>query len=337
MRRVGESIVSLDANLEKQISNIAVIIPCYKVKSFILEVLREIGPEVSLIIIIDDACPEKSGQFILEKFDDPRLVLIEHEFNQGVGGAMITGYKRALESDCIYFVKLDGDGQMDPRQIGRITKPLRTGFADYSKGNRYFDLEQMDRIPRIRLIGNLMLSFLSKFASGYWDIFDPNNGFTAINRKTLESLPLDKVSKRYFFESDMLFRLNLLGAVVKDVPMPPKYGEEVSGLNVFKSIFEFGYKHIRNFMKRVAYNYFLRDFNIASISILIGAPLFCFGLIYGLFNFVHSISLDRPTPPSSLILVSVTVISGIQLLLNFFTFDIQNTPKDSFSRSLEES
>lgn len=337
MKRVGELIVKPDANLKKQISKIAVIIPCYKVKSFIIKVLKDIGPEVSLIIIIDDACPEKSGKFIFENIGDPRLVLIEHEFNQGVGGATISGYKRALESDCNYFVKLDGDGQMDSRQILRLTSSLRTGSADYSKGNRYFDVEQMHRIPKIRLMGNLMLSFMSKFASGYWNIFDPNNGFTAINRKTLESLPLDKVSKRYFFESDMLFRLNLLGAVVKDVPMPPKYAEEVSGLNIFKSIFEFGYKHLRNFIKRIAYNYFLRDFNIASISILIGAPLLCFGLIYGLFNFVHSISLDRPTPPSSLILVSVTVISGIQLLLNFFTFDIQNVPKDSFSRALEES
>src|SRR5690606_32001950 len=150
---------------------------------------------------------------------DPRVRVIRHASNLGVGGAVITGYQAAIADGMDILVKLDGDGQMDASLIPDFIEPIINGEADYTKGNRFFDLEELRSMPRIRLIGNAVLSFMTKFSSGYWNLFDPTNGFTALHADVARYLPLSKISKRYFFESDMLFRLNTLRAVVHDIPM----------------------------------------------------------------------------------------------------------------------
>jgi len=309
---------------------ICVVIPAFKVKAQVLGVISAIGPEVQKIIVIDDACPEKSGQYVKANTKDSRVEVIFHDTNLGVGGAVKSGYKRALELDAEIIVKIDGDGQMDTSKIENVVSPIRNGLAGYAKGNRFCDIEAVRAMPKIRIIGNLGLSFLSKLSSGYWRIFDPNNGFTAISRTELMKIPLHKIDDRYFFESDMLFRLNLAGAIVKDVPMPSIYGDERSNLKIRRVLFEFPYKHSRNFTKRLIYCYYLRDFNLASIELPLGIFLGLFGSILGLNSWFHGVANERATQPGTLILISMSILAGLQLVLAFFSYDTRES--DSFNK-----
>ena len=199
------------------LQQIAVVIPCYKVKRQILSVISEIGEEVDVILVVDDCCPEHSGDYVVENNKDSRVEVIFNQKNLGVGGAVICGYRFALEKNCEIILKLDGDGQMDPALISKFIKPILSGKADYTKGNRFHCIESLSAMPTLRKLGNAVLSFVNKSTSGYWKVMDPTNGFTAIHRTALERLPLDKISQRYFFESDMLFRLGTIRAVIRDV------------------------------------------------------------------------------------------------------------------------
>lgn len=194
-------------------SAIAVVIPCYKVTAHILDVVARIGAEVSKIYVIDDKCPDHSGQFVLRECRDPRVVVVFNEVNLGVGGAVMAGYRRAIADGADVIVKIDGDGQMEPAMLMRFATPIIKGQADYTKGNRFYDLSRILQMPRIRLFGNAALSFMAKLSTGYWGLFDPTNGYTAISARIAAHLPLEKISKRYFFETDILFRLNTLREV----------------------------------------------------------------------------------------------------------------------------
>jgi len=307
--------------------SIAVIIPAYRVSHQILDVLSKIGPEVGQVYVVDDACPERTGKLVFEKCRDSRVQVIQNEKNLGVGGSVKVGFIAALDAGAKVLVKVDGDGQINPALIPQLVASLLDGSADYAKGNRFFDVEKIKEMPAVRILGNLGLSFFSKLSSGYWDVFDPNNGFIAIRSETAHKLPFTKISDRYFFESDMLFRLNLTRAVVVDVPMEPVYGEEISNLKPFSSIFEFSFKHTRNFLKRILYNYYLREFNLASLELLLGSFLIGFGLFVGGRGWIHSLNYGVPTQTGTLILTAMTFLSGLQLLLGFFAYDISNIPR----------
>ena len=298
------------------------MIPAFKVKNLILQVIASVPAFVSEIIVVDDACPEKTGSSVSEKCHDKRVKVLFNENNLGVGGSMILGYKEAMKSNPKYVVKLDGDGQMDPALIPLFISELENYGGDYAKGNRFADPENLKSMPKIRVFGNLVLSFLAKFSTGYWNIFDPNNGFTVIKGETLAQLPFHKISQRYFFESDMLFRLNLLGAQVVDVPMTAVYGTEKSNINLPKTLLEFPAKHLKNFLKRIIYNYFLRDFNLASIELVLGSNFLFFGTLIGAINYVHAIRADSSMSVGILVLVSILIITGLQLILSFFSFDM---------------
>lgn len=316
----------------EKIKKVAVIIPAYKVKEHIAEVVGSIGPEISSIIVVDDACPEESGDYILSASKDKRLIILKHPINLGVGAAMKTGYRHALNAGMDIVIKIDGDGQMDAAKINTLIKPLIQDAADYTKGNRFYYTDQIRLMPKNRIIGNIALSFFSKLSSGYWNIFDPNNGFTAINSSTLERINLEKISDRYFFESDMLFHLNLARAVVLDVAMPPVYGDEISNLSIGKTLFEFPLRHTRNLFKRIFYSYVLRDFTIATLSLFAGLGLTAFGTTLAAYNFFHSQSLEQATPTGTLVLILMTSLSGLQLLLSFLSYDIQSTPNVPLSK-----
>lgn len=307
---------------------IMVVIPTYRVSKQILKVLERIGPEVCKIIIVDDACPENSGNIATEGYKDNRIVLIKHPENLGVGGATKSGYKKAIELGADFVVKIDGDGQMDPAQLESLIKPLINGEADYAKGNRFYNIEEIHAMPKLRIIGNLVLSFFSKFSSGYWNIFDPNNGYTAISSSMLRTLPLEKIANRYFFESDMLFRLYLSRAKVVDVALDAIYGDEKSNLKISKSIFEFFGKHFRNTFKRIFYVYYLRDFGLASIELPLGIALGLFGTILGLRSWMHSVSLGISTNTGTQILVAISCLASLQLVLSFADFDSRNYPEN---------
>jgi glycosyltransferase involved in cell wall biosynthesis len=303
--------------------SICVIIPAFKVSKHIVHVVESIGPEVQKIIVIDDACPESSGNVLVQINSDPRLEVIYHKINMGVGGAVKTGYRRALEIDYDLVIKIDGDGQMDTSKIKEFVAPLIANQADYTKGNRFVDIESIRLMPKIRIIGNLILSFMAKLSSGQWHIFDPNNGFTAITRDALKKLPLQKIDDGYFFESDLLFRLYLVNARVKDIPMFAIYGVEKSNLKINRVLLEFPVKHFRNFLKRIVYRYYLKDFNLASIELPIGIFLIGFGFLAGLTSWVRGILTDAPTATGTLVLIAMSVLAGLQLVLAFFSYDTQ--------------
>ena len=309
---------------------IAVVIPCYKVSIQICNLIQQIGSEVDTIFVIDDCCPEKSGVLVEETCVDPRVHVIHHVVNQGVGGAVLTGYQAAMDAGAEVIVKIDGDGQMDPTLISTFIAPILLGEADYTKGNRFFDLEQVRVMPKVRLFGNAVLSFMTKLSSGYWDLFDPTNGYTAIHVDVLKHLSFGKISHRYFFETDMLFRLNTLRAVVIDIPMDAKYGDEVSNMNISKLVTEFLFKHLRNFIKRIFYNYYLRDMSLASIELPLGLFLFVAGTFFGIYHWVSSFNNDVTTPTGTVMLAALPILMGLQLILAFLAYDIASVPRRCF-------
>ena len=307
---------------------IYVVIPTYKCSTTILRVLHEIPSYIDRILVIDDKCPENSGKLVLDNVSDPRVVVIFNNENLGVGGATKSGYLEILKTkESAIVVKLDGDDQMNSDLISKMVEPLIKLKADYVKGNRFNNINSILTMPKLRIIGNLVLTFLSKLSSGYWQVFDPTNGFVAVSTDILRLVPLNKVSNRYFFESDMLFRLNLISAVVVDFPMDSKYGQEKSNLKIWKVALEFPVKHFVNFFKRICYNYYLRDFTLASLELPLGLVLTTYGTILGIINFLQNASINTPTPIGTLMLVSMSILVGLQLLLGFASYDVNNSPK----------
>ena len=305
---------------------VAVIVPSYKVKDSILDVLSKIGPEVGKIYVVDDACPQGTGNFVKENCNDDRVDVLFNPENLGVGGAVIKGYKKAMADGCTILVKIDGDGQMDPVLIPRFIEPILTKKADYVKGNRFYDLAFLRSMPGSRRFGNSIVSFISKMASGYWNIMDPSNGYTAICASVLKYLPLEKIDRRFFFESDMLFRLNTIRAVVQDLPMHSTYGSEQSNLRIPAVLFRFPFKYLVCFIKRIYYNYFLRDFNIGSLELVMTILFLLFGIIFGGIHWISSLETSHPATAGTVLLAGLPVILGFQSLLSFLHFDLANIP-----------
>lgn len=313
---------------------VAVVVPCYRVSRHILDVLAGLGPECDRIYVVDNACPEGTGRLVEAQCRDPRVSVLYHERNQGVGGAVLTGYRAALAGGAEVIVKLDGDGQMDPALIPALVEPIAAGLADYTKGNRFFDLDGLEAMPRMRLLGNTALSFISKFSSGYWDLFDPTNGFTAIHGAVAARLPYGRIAGDYFFESDLLFRLNIMSAVVLDIPMRARYGEESSGLAPLRVLPGFMARHGVNFVKRLFYTYFLRDFSMASVQLLLGIPLVAFGVVFGAQEWAAAERAGVSASAGTVMLAALPIILGFQFLLFFLSYDMQNVPRIPYHRRL---
>ena len=306
---------------------IAAVLPCYKSSGQVLDVLKAIPPSVSAVYCVDDACPEGTGKVIEEKCKDKRVSVITHKENQGVGGAVMSGYRAALEGGADIVVKIDSDGQMDPALIPQFIAPIADGHADYTKGNRFYNPEFLEGMPKIRIFGNAGLSFLNKFSTGYWQIFDPTNGYTAIHANVLRLLPLEKIAKGYFFESDMLFRLGTLRAVVEDIPQKAVYGDEESNLNVSNALLSFAGAHMRNFFKRIVYSYFVRDFHVASIEWILGPAMLLFSIFFGIGAWIESVQNETTATAGTVMLAALPFIAGLQLTLSALHFDIQSQPK----------
>jgi glycosyltransferase involved in cell wall biosynthesis len=309
-------------------AKVAIVLPCYKVRRHILQVISGIAEnDAWRIYVVDDRCPDGSGDFVEQNCSDSRVHVLRNEQNQGVGGAVITGYRQAIADGAEVIVKIDGDGQMDPALIPYFTAPILSGQADYSKGNRFYDLDNIFIMPRIRIFGNAILSLMTKLSSGYWDLFDPTNGYTAIHSDVAKHLPFEKISSRYFFETDMLFRLNTLRAVVVDIPMDAKYADEVSGLKISKIIGEFLFKHIRNFLKRIFYNYYLKDMSLASLELPLGILLLVFGAFFGGYHWFVAARADTLTSAGTVMISALPIMMGLQFVLAFFAYDIAQIPR----------
>ncbi len=306
---------------------IAIVIPTYKAKLHIIGVIKDIPDIATKIYVIDDACPDKTGDYVLKKSKDKRVKVLVHDVNQGVGGATLTGFKAALIEDGFDIaVKIDADGQISPSYVSNIAAPIQAGEADYVKGSRFLELENLGDMPRYRIFLNSVLSFTNKFASGYYSITDPTNGLVAITRQTFERLNSDKIAKRYFFESDMLFRLGLIRARVKDISMRAVYADETSSLRVKDEFLNFAIGNIKNFLKRIWLRHFIANFHLPAIYLIFGLGLTGFGTIDGLVEWISNLKNHEAATPGQTVLPAICVILGFNMLMHFFLLDVGDEP-----------
>ena len=304
---------------------ILIVIPAYNEERHIGEVIAGVPEYVDTIVVVDD-CSRDETATVIESLKDDRLISLQTDRNRGVGGATLLGYSKAKELDCDIVVKMDGDGQMTPEHLPRLLDAIIDGF-DYAKGNRFLAGASLAAMPRHRLFGNIILTFLNKLASGYWHIFDPQNGYTAISRATLDHLDLSKLHHRYFFENDMLIALNFNRARVADVAIPAKYGTEHSNLNPFKAGITFPLLFIPRFCRRIYQKYILRDFSPIALFLIMGVLLFGWGFIFGAYHWILSVLTNHVATTGTVMLAVLPLILGFQLVLQAIVLDIQETPR----------
>jgi len=304
---------------------VAIIIPCFRVERHIAAVIRSIPARYELIICVDDASPDATSSTITA-LNDPRVTLLRHEVNRGVGGAMKTGYIEAMRRGAEICVKMDGDGQMSADDLDDLIAPLLDGTADYAKGNRFVDLTALQRMPTTRLIGNALLSFASKLACGYWNMLDVSNGFTAIRTQLLRRLDLTRVAERYFFETSLLIELNILRAVTVDVEMPARYGDEVSSLRISRVLVTFPGLLVRGFVRRFYWRYLIEEFTVVSVCVLVGTPLFVFGLGFGASRWLETVQSGVAATAGTVFVAALPIILGFQLLLAAVLLDVLASP-----------
>ena len=315
---------------------VAVVIPAYRVAAEIAGVLVGIPNFVSMIVVVDDASPDDTAA-IVERSGDPRVHLIRRPTNGGVGAAVLSGYRFALEHGADIAVKVDGDGQMDSSQIGRLVEPIIRGEADYAKGNRFVHTRQLAGMPLLRRLGNTGLSFMVKVASGYWQVFDPTNGFTAIHARALEAVDWEAVDPRWFFETSMLIELGLVGAVTRDVYMPARYGSETSSLSIRETLAGFPPRLFARTLRRIWLRHFVQDFTALALFLVAGALLVGFGGLWGILHWVESSQTGVPASTGTVMLAVLPLILGTQLLLQSLVLDMQNTPKVPLVKDLMTS
>lgn len=307
-------------------ARITIVIPVYRCKKHIASVLSKIPSFVSHILVIDDKCPEETGAYVSKIVNDTRVKVFFNNINGGVGSAMKRGFAEALKLNSDVVVKMDGDDQMDPKFLEPLIAPILAGNYDYTKGNRFYNPRTIRRMPPIRIWGNAALSFFNKLSTGYYSIFDPNNGYVAISGNCLKEIEIDRLSNRFFFESDLLFRLSLQRARVKDVSMPPIYNSEESNLNELNAIPTFLLGHLKNFTKRITYNYFLRDFSVGSIYLIGSSSLLTFGVLWSSVQWYIHLNLKIPTPTGTIMLGTLSLLIGAQMAIAFLAYDVTQEP-----------
>lgn len=305
---------------------IAVVVPAYNEARHIGEVLRGMPDWVDTIVAVDD-CSSDDTLSAIRSYSDTRVVAIQTPANQGVGGATMTGYAKALELDCDIVVKMDGDGQMSPAHLPSLLDAVVDQNYDYAKGNRFLAGESLGQMPHHRLIGNIVLTFVNKLASGYWHIFDPQNGYTAIKKGVLRQLDLKSIHKRYFFENDMLIALNFHNFRVRDVAIPAHYGQEQSDLSPFKTGITFPLLFIPRFWRRIYQKYVLRDFSPIALFLIMGLLLLTWGVLFGAYHWIKSVVTGHTATTGTVMVAVLPFILGFQLVLEAIVLDIRETPK----------
>ncbi|HZI19889.1 MAG TPA: glycosyltransferase family 2 protein [Pyrinomonadaceae bacterium] len=305
---------------------IAVVVPAYNEARHVGGVLRDVPDYVDHVIAVDDCSDDGTGAVIASS-DDARVVALLTPENLGVGGATMLGYERALELGADVVVKMDGDGQMSPAHLHLLLDAVVEQGYDYAKGNRFLAGASLRRMPRHRLFGNVVLTFLNKLASGYWHVFDPQNGYTAITAEALRRLDLDTLHRGYFFENDMLIALNFHNARVRDVPVPAVYSGERSDLNPFRAGVTFPLLFVPRLWRRVYQKYVLRDFSPIALFLFLGLALFAWGVGFGLYHWAISIRTGQATPTGTIMFAVLPLVLGFQLILEAVVLDIRETPR----------
>ncbi len=305
---------------------VAVVIPARNEAPHLPNVLRAIPAFVDLVYVVDDGSTDGTAA-AARAVGDPRVRILRRDKPGGVGAATLAGMKEAAQAGATLLVKVDGDGQMDPQDIPQLLHPLIHEGCGYSKANRFLHTDALRHMPTLRLIGNVFLTFLTKLASGYWRIFDPQNGFLAIRAEVFTRLSHEKIARDFFFENDMLIHLNIHGVKVKDVAIPAHYGEEESDLRIWKVLLTFPPRLLRGLWRRIWEKYVLRDFSPIAVLWLLGGPLMLFGLGYGLWNWALSIWTGHPAPTGTVMLSVLPFLIGFELILQAIVLEIrENAP-----------
>src|SRR5215469_4999181 len=304
--------------------SVAVVMPAHNEEKLIAQAITSVPEFVDHVIVIDDASTDDTAKLALAT-GDPRVHLIEHEVNTGVGGAIIDGHKLAIDLDADINVVMAGDAQMDPVYLPALLAPIVDAGYGFTKANRFYSRQSLMGMPTIRLMGNVVLSFATKLASGYWNLFDPQNGYTAITRESLGMIDLDRLARRYSFENDLLIWLGIAGVRAKDVPIPSVYGDEVSGMRLRKVIPEISHLLFMGFWRRIFLKYVLMSFSPIALLLFTGLFLCAFGLGVGIWTLAVTPSGASPTAGTVLLAVGPLLV-GINMLVHALTLDIQQTP-----------
>lgn len=307
---------------------IAVVVPAFNEESHIANVIHSAPPYVDLIIVVDDCSTDRTTE-VVETIKDPRVMILTNAKNQGVGGAIITGHKKAIELGVDIDVVMAGDNQMDPKYLPLLLDAIVKGKYDYVKGNRFIKHGYLNGMPKYRATGNVVLTFMTKIATGYWNVFDPQNGYTAIRTSVLRELDLDEIAKGYQFENDMLFHLGLINARVKDVSIPSVYNNQKSKIKLHKFVFETSVLLSKRLLQRIYRKYFLFNFHPIALLILIGVPLFIGSTLFSIYLLVRRYFLNPFITPStgSVMLAVVPFLMSLQLILTALILDINETPR----------
>ncbi len=303
---------------------IAVVVPAYNEELLIGNTISTIPDYVKKIIVIDDCSQDKTADCVREicNQEPERVFLIQHEVNQGVGGAIASGYKWCRDNEVDIAVVMAGDNQMDPDDLPNLLEPVIKGRADYAKGNRLFTGDAWNQIPRVRYLGNSMLSLLTKIASGYWHVADSQAGYTAINRKALEVIDWDQMYKRYGQPNDLLVRLNIFNLRVCDVPVRPVYDiGEVSGIKPMRMIPKLSWLLLKLFFYRMIQKYIIRDFHPLLFFYFLGFLLFPSGFLFGLYLLFYRLTIG-PVAVNSALFATFLFVSGLQSIFFAMWFDM---------------
>ena len=303
---------------------IAVIVPSYNEEKLIGKVLKTVPTFVDYVVVVNDASSDRTGEVVkTHQQDDPRIVYLLHPKNEGVGGAIATGYKWARDHDIAISVVMAGDAQMDPQDLPQLLDPVVDGEVDYSKGNRLFTGRAWEIIPKRRYLGNAVLSFLTKIASGYWHVADSQSGYGAVNLDVLRTIDLDRIYKRYGMPNDFLVRLNVYHFRVRDVPVNPIYGiGERSGIKIYKVVFTLSLLLLKLFVWRLKEKYIIRDFHPLVLFYLMGFILTPIGIILGCYLLVYRLFIG-PVATTSALFAAFFTISGLQSLFFAMWFDME--------------
>jgi glycosyltransferase involved in cell wall biosynthesis len=302
---------------------VAVVVPAHDEELLIADTLRGIPDYVDKVYVVDDASRDATAERA-RGVGDPRVEVLTHESNRGVGAAIVTGYKRALEDGVAVTAVMAGDNQMDPAELRTLVAPVVAGEVDYAKANRLFTGEAWQLIPRTRYLGNAVLSLLTKIASGYWHVADSQAGYTAIGHQVLAELDLDRVYTRYGFPNDLLVHLNVWNARVRDVPSRPIYGVgERSGIRLRRVVPRISWLLLKGFFWRLREKYVIRDFHPLVFFYLLGILMTVVGLVLGVVEFVLRLLGNEITTPT-IVLVALLLISGSQFTLFAMWFDMES-------------
>ena len=293
--------------------------------------LATVPPWVDRIIVVDDQCPELTGKHVQERCSDRRVEVLFNKENLGVGGAVIAGFERAAQEGCAVMIKMDGDGQMDPRYLERLISPLRNSRADLTKGNRFYDLDALQRMPWVRRVGNFSLNIVTKFASGHWHISDYTNGYLAIRSEVFTVLNKRKLDCGYFFEISLLIQLNVVRALVVDVPIPARYGDESSSLNIWTALTSFPWKLFRGLVGRFLWKYFIYDISSVTVFSVLGFLCLSFGVSFGAWKWIEAALTTRAQTAGTVSLAALPTIMGFQMILQALLLDVIDRPLQPIS------